>query len=71
MLMIGSQNLRTFRFIGGGPTLLHLHSGLAAQSVTNGVMWTSIHGSLEATPMEALAVGLGWVRLHHLTHISI
>ena len=29
----------------GGPTLLHLHSGLTAQSVTNGVMWTSIHAS--------------------------
>ena len=31
--------------MGGGPTLLHLHSELTTQSVTNGVMWTSIHGS--------------------------
>jgi hypothetical protein len=33
----------TPKFVGGGPTLLHLHSGLTAQSVTNGERWTSIH----------------------------
>ena len=45
MLMISSPKLRTLKFIGGGPTLLHLHSRLTAKSVTNGVMWTSIYGS--------------------------
>jgi hypothetical protein len=45
MLMVSSPKPRTPKFVGGGPTLLHLYSGLTAQSVTNGVRWTSIHGS--------------------------
>ena len=45
MLRVSSPKPRTPKFVGGGPTLLHLHSGLTAQSVTNGVRWTSIHGS--------------------------
>jgi hypothetical protein len=45
MLRVSSPKPRTPMFVGGGPTLLHLHLGLTAQSVTNGVRWTSIHGN--------------------------
>jgi hypothetical protein len=45
MLKVSSPKPRTLKFVGKGPTLLHLHSGLTAQSVTIGVRWTSIHGS--------------------------
>jgi hypothetical protein len=45
MLMVSSLEPRTHKFVGEGPTLLHLHLGLTAQSVTNGVRWTSIHES--------------------------
>jgi hypothetical protein len=45
ILRVNSPKLWTPKFVGGGPTLLHLHSGLTSQSVTNGVRWTSIHGS--------------------------
>jgi hypothetical protein len=41
MLMVSSPKPRTPKFVGGGPTLLPLHSGLTAQSVTIGVRWTS------------------------------
>ena len=41
MLMVNPPKPRTPRFIGGGPTVLHLHSRLTAQSVTNGMMWIS------------------------------
>ena len=44
MLMVSSPYCGPLS-VGMGPTLLHLHSGLTAQSVTNGVTWTSIHGS--------------------------
>ena len=37
MLMISVPKPRTLKFIGGGPTLLHLHSGVTIQSVTNDV----------------------------------
>src|ERR1700684_321053 len=37
MLRVSSPKPQTPKFVGGGPTLLHLHSGLTAQSVTNGV----------------------------------
>jgi hypothetical protein len=43
MLMVNSPKPRTLKFVGGGPSLLHLHSGLTAQSVTTGVRWISIH----------------------------
>ena len=45
MLMVSSSKLRTPTFTRGGPTLLNLHSGLIAQSVTNDVRWTSMDGS--------------------------
>jgi hypothetical protein len=45
MLRVSSPKPRTPKFVRGGPTLLHLHSRFTAQSVTNGVRWTSIHGS--------------------------
>jgi hypothetical protein len=45
MLRVSSPKPWTSKFVGGGPTLLHLHSGLTAQSVTNDVSWTSIHES--------------------------
>jgi len=43
MLIVNSPKPRTPKFVGGGPTLRHLHSGLPAQSVTNGVRWTYFH----------------------------
>jgi hypothetical protein len=41
VLIVRSPIPRTPKFIGGGPTLLHLHSGHTVHSVTNDVRWTS------------------------------
>lgn len=36
---------QTFKFMSGGPILLHLHLKFTALSITNDKMWTSIHRS--------------------------
>jgi hypothetical protein len=43
--LIGKSASKTLKLIGGEPTLLHLHSGLTAQSVINDKIWTFIHKS--------------------------
>jgi hypothetical protein len=50
MPRVSSPKPRTPKFVGRGPTLPHLHSGLTAQSVTNGVRWKSNRKLIIALP---------------------
>jgi hypothetical protein len=65
MLMVSSPKPWTPKFVGGGPTLLHLHSGLTAQSVTNDVRWTptlswSSHCRSNTTTTRAIISNYGF-----------